>query len=205
MSKRADDGTILDVTCSNEARDDNTTTGVFTVDVEHRTYVRLHSFPIAPLDLIPILDNMSITHVESVPQLNKILSGSKEKLSVIDFHATWCGPCHTIAPTFEALSKKYTSVNFLKCDVDAARDVAAMYSVSAIALESTLRKHATSSTTAFSGTGRTLGGDPAPTDLARDARDGVNQAKAKVANLDPQLKIFLGLIGAYFVFWYLSS
>jgi thioredoxin 1 len=37
-----------------------------------------------------------------------------------------------IAPTFEALSKKYTNVNFLKCDVDAARDVAAMYSVSAM-------------------------------------------------------------------------
>ncbi|KXN88813.1 Peptide-N(4)-(N-acetyl-beta-glucosaminyl)asparagine amidase [Leucoagaricus sp. SymC.cos] len=168
---------------------------------------------------------MPITHVGSVSQLNKILSASEEKLSVIDFHATWCGPCHMIAPTFEALSKKYTNVNFLKCDVDAARDVASMYSVSAMptfiflkgsikvdqvqgadrnTLESTLRKHATS-TTAFSGTGRTLGGDPAPTDLGRSARDAAGKAQGKVTNLDPQLKVFLGLIGAYFVFWYLSS
>lgn len=69
---------------------------------------------------------------------------------VIDFHASWCvshlqpshvsiedlenrcSPCHAIAPTFEALSKKYTNVNFLKCDVDAARDVASQYSVSAM-------------------------------------------------------------------------
>jgi thiol-disulfide isomerase/thioredoxin len=37
-----------------------------------------------------------------------------------------------IAPTFEALSKQYKNVNFLKCDVDAARDVASRYSVSAM-------------------------------------------------------------------------
>lgn len=43
-----------------------------------------------------------------------------------------CGPCHAIAPAFEALSKQYANVNFLKCDVDAARDVAARYTVSAM-------------------------------------------------------------------------
>jgi len=64
-----------------------------------------------------------------------------------------------------------------------------------------LRKYA-SSNTAFSGTGRTLGGDPIQ---ARGTPDGVNQVKAGISYLDPQLRIFLGLIGAYFVFWYLSS
>ena len=43
-----------------------------------------------------------------------------------------CGPCHAIAPTFEALSKRYTNANFLKCDVDAASEVAKAYSVSAM-------------------------------------------------------------------------
>lgn len=39
------------------------------------------------------LTNMSITHVTSLSQLNGILSsGSNEKLTVIDFHATWCAP-----------------------------------------------------------------------------------------------------------------
>jgi thiol-disulfide isomerase/thioredoxin len=37
-----------------------------------------------------------------------------------------------IAPTFEALAKQYTNVNFLKCDVDAAKDVATSYRVSAM-------------------------------------------------------------------------
>ena len=48
-------------------------------------------------------------------------------------HANYrCGPCHAIAPAFEALSKRYANVNFLKCDVDAARDVAGRYTVSAM-------------------------------------------------------------------------
>jgi thiol-disulfide isomerase/thioredoxin len=93
---------------------------------------------------------MSITHLTSVSQLNDILSKSSGKLSVIDFHATWlvhlrnqpdavdelyvirCNPCHMIAPVFEALAKQYPNVNFLKCDVDATRDVASLYRVSAM-------------------------------------------------------------------------
>jgi thiol-disulfide isomerase/thioredoxin len=43
-----------------------------------------------------------------------------------------CGPCHAIAPAFEALSRQYTTVNFLKCDVDAAADVSGAYSISAM-------------------------------------------------------------------------
>ena len=43
-----------------------------------------------------------------------------------------CGPCHAIAPKFESLAKEYKNVNFLKCDVDAAQDVAQEYKVSAM-------------------------------------------------------------------------
>jgi len=167
---------------------------------------------------------MAITVITSLSQLNGILSKDKDKLTVIDFHATWCGPCHAIAPAFEALSKKYTSVNFLKCDVDTAFEVATFYSISAMptfiflkgstkvdqlkgasksGLESTLQKHAViSNSTAFSGKGNTLGGSPAAPDIVGEGEQTLNKIFGAFTHLDPQLRVLLGLIGLYLVFWY---
>jgi thiol-disulfide isomerase/thioredoxin len=38
------------------------------------------------------------------------------ELAVVDFFASWCGPCHMFAPVFRALSKKYPQVVFFKLD-----------------------------------------------------------------------------------------
>jgi len=171
---------------------------------------------------------MSITHITSVSQLNGILAKSNDKLTIIDFHATWCGPCHAIAPVFESLSKQYKNVNFLKCDTDAASDVSSLYRISAMPtfiflkgstkvdevrgankydLENAVKRHSSSASTgggAFSGKGQTLGGAPAPVDLKRQMTDSVNGVAGTVSNVDPQLKVLLALVGAYLLFWYLS-
>ncbi|KAG8698367.1 hypothetical protein FRC09_007265 [Ceratobasidium sp. 395] len=75
---------------------------------------------------------MTITHITSVTHLSTILEAAKSQLVVIDLHATWCGPCHQIAPRYESLATSNPQVQFLKCDVDAAQDVARKYSVSAM-------------------------------------------------------------------------
>ncbi|GLJ26486.1 hypothetical protein SUGI_0511590 [Cryptomeria japonica] len=51
---------------------------------------------------------------------------------VVDFTATWCGPCRIISPVFVELSKKYTNVVFLKVDVDELQDVTAEWEVQAM-------------------------------------------------------------------------
>lgn len=53
--------------------------------------------------------------------------------SVIDFYATWCGPCKAIAPHFHELEKKYSSeINFMSVDVDQQPDVASEYDVQSV-------------------------------------------------------------------------
>jgi len=133
-----------------------------------------------------------------------------------------------IAPTFESLSKQYKNVNFFKCDVDAAKDVAALYSVSAMPtfiflkgstkvdqvrganraeLESTLRRHASGSatTTAFSGRGNMLGGSSGPVDVSREASATLNKVVSSFTGLDSQFRVLLMLVGAYAMFWYLTQ
>ena len=51
---------------------------------------------------------------------------------VIDFFATWCGPCKHIAPKFEELSKTYSSIQFLKVDVDQSDELAEQFSIRAM-------------------------------------------------------------------------
>ncbi len=52
---------------------------------------------------------------------------------LVDFYADWCGPCHAIAPTIEALSSEFEGkVKFVKVDVDASQEVASRYEIMSI-------------------------------------------------------------------------
>ena len=52
---------------------------------------------------------------------------------LVDFYADWCGPCHAIAPTIEALSNEFEGkVKFVKVDVDANQEVASRYEIMSI-------------------------------------------------------------------------
>ena len=54
-------------------------------------------------------------------------------VAVVDFNATWCGPCKMLAPILEAVSEEMAGqVSFYALDVDDNPDVAAEYRVQSI-------------------------------------------------------------------------
>ncbi|KAL7451225.1 hypothetical protein ACHAWC_006584 [Mediolabrus comicus] len=65
---------------------------------------------------------------------SKIQSAAlQNKLTIIDFTATWCGPCKMIAPVFKELSEEYGSrAQFIKVDVDDNPEAAQKYGVTAM-------------------------------------------------------------------------
>ncbi len=56
----------------------------------------------------------------------------REGVTVVDFWATWCGPCRMLAPIFEDVSAKLTAAKFGKVDVDSAMELAKRFQVSSI-------------------------------------------------------------------------
>lgn len=57
---------------------------------------------------------------------------SKNPLTLVDFWATWCGPCRMIAPIVEQLAAETEGVTFAKVNVDENGDVAVGLGIQAI-------------------------------------------------------------------------
>lgn len=51
---------------------------------------------------------------------------------VIDFYATWCGPCKMLAPVMENVAEEFNNIAFVKVDVDQAEELASMFGITSI-------------------------------------------------------------------------
>ena len=58
---------------------------------------------------------------------NEVLNSDKKVL--VDFYATWCGPCKIISPIIEEVAKENPEVKFVKVDIDANNELAEKYEV----------------------------------------------------------------------------
>ena len=56
---------------------------------------------------------------------------SKETV-LVDFFATWCGPCKMLSPTLEQIAQEHPEIKICKIDVDQEPELAARYGVMSI-------------------------------------------------------------------------
>ena len=70
-----------------------------------------------------------LKHINTVEEFD---ASVKEGLVLVDFFATWCGPCKMLSPVLEEVGEENPELTVLKIDVDEVSQLAARYGIQAI-------------------------------------------------------------------------
>ena len=62
------------------------------------------------------MSNENLIELTNIDEWNKLYESDKK--IVVDYSATWCGPCKLLLPVLKLLSEKYPDITFIKIDVD---------------------------------------------------------------------------------------
>ena len=84
----------------------------------------------------------NVTHLTKADFLAKVYNYEKNpkewkyeggKPAIVDFYATWCGPCKMMSPILDEISKEYEGkINIYKVNVDKEADLASVFGIRSI-------------------------------------------------------------------------
>ena len=70
-----------------------------------------------------------LKHINTAAEFDAAI---KEGTVLVDFFATWCGPCKMLSPVLEEVADENPNLTVLKIDVDEVGELAARYGIQAI-------------------------------------------------------------------------
>lgn len=73
---------------------------------------------------------MAVEHINENQFKSVVLDSEKPVL--VDFFATWCGPCRQMSPVLEQIANERSDVKIVKVDVDENQNLAAQFGVMSI-------------------------------------------------------------------------
>lgn len=101
--------------------------------------IRFISFSLVALVLLFGVNSCKHKNGEAAEASNQSKSVSSKgitpegKITVIDFYATWCGPCKMMTPVMEKMEEKYgDKIDFRKVDVEQNVELAQQYNIQSI-------------------------------------------------------------------------
>ena len=84
----------------------------------------------------------NVTHLTKADFLARVYNYEKnpkewkyegDKPAIVDFYATWCGPCKMMSPILDEISKEYEGkINIYKVNVDKEADLASVFGIRSI-------------------------------------------------------------------------
>ena len=70
-----------------------------------------------------------LKHIQNAQEFDDAI---KEGVVLVDFFATWCGPCKMLSPLLEEIAEENKDLLVLKIDVDEVSELAARFGIQAI-------------------------------------------------------------------------
>ena len=70
-----------------------------------------------------------LKHISNKEEFTAVIN---DGLVLVDFFATWCGPCKMLAPVLEEVANENPALTILKIDVDVVGELAAQFGIQAI-------------------------------------------------------------------------